>query len=61
MGRVVGLAIFAGGFLALFKGFLDPNVPVGILGGVMIPLGLVDSGRGPWSTAALSLRPEEAA
>jgi len=40
MGRVVGLAIFAGGFLALFKGFLDPNVPVGILGGVMIPLGL---------------------
>ncbi|MCE2404765.1 MAG: hypothetical protein J4F43_06375 [Dehalococcoidia bacterium] len=45
-----GLAVFAGGFWALFKGFLDPNVPVGILGGVMIPLGLwivAQSHRGP--------------
>ena len=40
MGRAFGLAVFGGGFWLLFTGFLDYNVPLGVLGGVMIPLGM---------------------
>ena len=40
LGRVVGMAIFAVGFWLLFKGFLDSIVPLGVLGGAMIPLGM---------------------
>ena len=40
LGRVVGMAVFAVGFWLLFKGFLDSSVLLGVLGGVMIPLGM---------------------
>ena len=40
LGRGFGLAVFGGGFWLLFTGFLDYNVPLGVLGGVMIPLGM---------------------
>ena len=40
LGRVVGMSVFAGGFWLLFKGFLDSSIPLGVLGGAMIPLGM---------------------
>ena len=40
LGRALGLGIFGGGFWLLFTGFLDSNVLLGVLGGVMIPLGM---------------------
>jgi hypothetical protein len=40
LGRVLGLGIFAGGFWLLIKGFVDSNIPLGVLGGIMIPLGM---------------------
>ncbi len=36
LGRLVGYALFGGGFWWLFQGFLRPNIPLGILGGAMI-------------------------
>lgn len=40
LGQFLGLGVFAGGFWLLFTGFQDSNIPIGVLGGVMIPLGL---------------------
>lgn len=40
LGRILGLAIFAGGFWLLIKGFVDYNIPFAVLGGIMIPLGM---------------------
>ena len=40
LGRILGLAIFAGGFWLLIRGFVDSNIPLGVLGGIMIPLGM---------------------
>lgn len=40
LGRVVGLGLFVGGFWALVRGFVDSSIPVGILGGALIPLGM---------------------
>lgn len=40
LGRVAGLALFVGGFWLLIVGFQDTNIPLGILGGAMIPLGM---------------------
>ena len=50
MARLGGLAVFAGGFWFLFKGFQDSSPPVGVLGGVMVLLGtwiLTQAHRGP--------------
>ena len=40
LGQALGLAIFGGGFWLLFTGFFESSVPLGILGGAMIPLGM---------------------
>ena len=40
LARVLGMGLLFGGFWLLFKGFLDPSVPLGILGGAMIPVGM---------------------
>jgi len=40
LGQALGLGIFAGGFWLLVKGFLDSSILIGVLGGVMIPLGM---------------------
>ena len=40
IGQALGLGLFAGGFWLLFTGFLDSSIPLGVLGGVMIPLGM---------------------
>ena len=40
LGRILGLAIFAGGFWLLIKGFVDSNIPLAVLGGIMIPMGM---------------------
>ena len=36
LGRLIGYALFGGGFWWLYQGFLRPNIPLGILGGAMI-------------------------
>ena len=40
LGRVLGLGLFAGGFWLLIRGFVDSSIPLGFLGGAMIPLGM---------------------
>jgi hypothetical protein len=40
LGRAAGLALFGGGFWLLFTGFLDSTIVLGILGGLMIPMGM---------------------
>ncbi len=40
LGRVLGLGIFAGGFWLLIRGFVDSDIPLAVLGGIMIPLGM---------------------
>ena len=40
VGQALGLAVFAGGFWLLYTGFQDSSIPIGVLGGVMIPLGM---------------------
>lgn len=40
LGRALGVGLLAGGFWLLFTGFLDSSIPLGLLGGAMIPLGL---------------------
>ena len=40
LGRILGLGIFAGGFWLLIRGFVDSNIPLAVLGGIMIPLGM---------------------
>jgi len=49
LGQVLGLGLFFGGFWLLFLGFLRPNVALGVLGGVMIPMGM-------WMMARLRAR-----
>ena len=39
-GRLLAYAVFGLGFWLLFQGFLRPNIPLGILGGAMIPVGM---------------------
>jgi hypothetical protein len=39
-GQAVGWGLFGVGFWLLFTGFLDSSIPLGVLGGVMIPLGM---------------------
>ena len=36
LGRAIGLALFGVGFWALAKGFIDSNMPIGILGGALM-------------------------
>ena len=40
LGRVLGLALFGGGFLLLVKGFVDSSIALAVLGGAMIPVGM---------------------
>ena len=40
LGQALGVGLFAGGFWLLFLGFLGPSIPLGILGGAMIPVGM---------------------
>ena len=40
LGQFVGVGLFAGGFWLLFKALEDSNIPIGILGGAMILLGM---------------------
>lgn len=40
LGRALALGLFAGGFWLLFTGFLDSSIPLGLLGGMMILLGM---------------------
>ena len=49
LGRVAGLALFGGGFWLLVLGFQDGNIPLGILGGAMVPLGM-------WAMAVVRFR-----
>ena len=37
LGRLLAYGMFGLGFWLLFQGFLRPSVPMGLLGGVMIP------------------------
>jgi hypothetical protein len=51
--RLLAYAVLGLGFWLLLQGFLRPNIPVAILGGVMIPVGMyliVSARRGPDST-----------
>ena len=40
LARSLAYTVFGLGFWLLFQGFLRPNIPLGILGGVMIPVGM---------------------
>ena len=40
LGRLLGLGVFSGGFFLLARGFVESNLPLGLLGGAMIPLGM---------------------
>ena len=40
LGRAVGLGLFGVGFWALAKGFIDSNVPIAVLGGVLMVGGM---------------------
>ena len=60
LARSLAYAVFGLGFWLLFQGFLRPNIPLGILGGVMIPVGMyliVGVRRG--SNLLVSLTPED--
>ena len=60
LARLLAYAVFGLGFWLLFQGFLRPNIPLGILGGVMIPVGmylLVAARRG--SNLPANLTPED--
>jgi hypothetical protein len=60
LARSLAYAVFGLGFWLLFQGFLRPNIPLGILGGVMIPVGMyliVGVRRG--SNLLASLTPED--
>ena len=60
LARLLAYAVFGLGFWLLFQGILKPNIPLGILGGVMIPVGmylLVGARRGSNLTA--NLTPED--
>ncbi len=52
LGRVLGYAVFGLGFWLLFQGFLRPNIPLGVLGGAMIPGGLYLMARAGRSAAS---------
>jgi hypothetical protein len=50
LARLLAYAVLGLGFWWLFQGFLRPNIPLGILGGAMIPVGMyliVTVRRGP--------------
>ena len=60
LARSLAYAVFGLGFWLLFQGFLRPNIPLGIFGGVMIPVGMyliVGVRRG--SNLLASLTPED--
>ena len=40
LGQALGIGLFAGGFWLLFLGFQESSIPLGILGGAMIPVGM---------------------
>jgi hypothetical protein len=40
LARLLAYAVLGLGFWCLFQGFLRPNIPLGILGGAMIPAGM---------------------
>ncbi len=40
LGRLLAYSVFGAGFWLLFQGFLRPNIPLGILGSLMIPAGM---------------------
>lgn len=40
LGRLLAYGVFGLGFWLLFQGFLRPSIPLGILGGLMIPAGM---------------------
>lgn len=50
LSRLLAYGVLGLGFWWLFQGFLRPNIPLGILGGAMIPVGMyliVTARRGP--------------
>jgi hypothetical protein len=60
LARSLAYAVFGLGFWLLFQGFLRPNIPLGILGGLMILVGMyliVGARRG--SNLPASLTPED--
>ena len=60
LARLLAYAVFGLGFWLLFQGFLRPNIPLGILGGVLIPVGMyliIGARRG--SNSPASLTPED--
>ena len=60
LARSLAYAVFGLGFWLLFQGFLGPDIPLGILGGVMITVGMyliVSARRG--SNLPASLTPED--
>ncbi len=66
LGRLLAYGVLAAGFWLLYQGFLRPNIPVGILGGLMIPAGMyliVTARRGadlPADPALIDLDQEQA-
>jgi len=40
LGRFVGIGTVAGGFWLLFRGVFDGNIPLAVVGGALIPLGM---------------------
>ena len=40
LGRLMGMGLLAGGFWLLFAAFNDSRIPLGVLGGAMILLGM---------------------
>lgn len=62
LARSLAYAVFGLGFWLLFQGFLRPNIPLGILGGVMIPVGMyliVGARRGSNLLASLTTEDEQ--
>ena len=62
LARLLGYAVFGLGFWLLFQGFLRPNIPLGILGGAMIPVGvylIVGARRGSNLSAGITLEYEQ--
>ena len=63
---MLAYGVLGAGFWLLYQGFLRPNIPVGILGGVMIPAGMyliVTARRGtglPADAALIDLDQEQA-
>ena len=62
LARSLAYAVFGLGFWLLFQGFLRPNIPLGVLGGLMILVGMyliVGARRGSKLPARLTPEDEQ--